>query len=71
MRDTARHIGPGGLALRRLQLSDVVESNDESTAPRAAALGGDANKQRAPTIVMNQRNLRLNESFGLALRRFE
>ena len=34
VRDAARDIGPGGLALRRLQLGDVVEGGDE--AERAA-----------------------------------
>ena len=30
VRDAARDIGPGGLALRRLQLGDVVEGDDEA-----------------------------------------
>ena len=35
MRDAPRHIGPGGLALRRLQLGDVVEGHDKAVGPLA------------------------------------
>ena len=36
VRDAARHVGPGGLALRRLQLGDVVEGHHEAVGAPAA-----------------------------------
>ena len=35
VRDAARDIGPGGLALRRLQFGDVVEGHDEAVGAPA------------------------------------
>ncbi len=51
MRDAPRDVGPGRLALRRLQLRDVVEGDDEAVRPVAAQLRADAHQQRAPAAL--------------------
>ena len=54
VRDAARHVGPGGLALRRLQFGDVVEGQHEAVGAAARQVGADAHQQRAAAVAVGR-----------------
>ncbi len=65
MGDAAGDIGPGGLALRRQELGDVVEGDDKAADLAAVLLGvgfgGDANEQRAHAVGASDLDLGLRQ----------
>src|SRR5579883_3549588 len=67
--DAAGDVGPGRLALRRQQLGDVVEGNDEAADLAAVdALGGDADQKGAGAVVALDLDLRLGQPLRPARR---
>ncbi len=51
VRDAARDVGPGGLALGRLEFGDVVEGHDEADRLALDTLADDAHQQGAAAAL--------------------
>ena len=64
MRDTARDIGPGRLALGRLQFGDVVKRHHEPVGTPAGQFGANTNQQGAALVDRPDLNFRRPRAVG-------
>ena len=62
MGDAARHVRPGGAALRRHQVGDVVERDDQALDPAGGALLRDLDVEGARLAVAHQLDLRVGRA---------
>ena len=69
--DASGDIGPGSLALRRQQLGDVVEGDNEAADFLRIVLGGDAHQKGAGAVAAGDLHLRLGQPIGTTHRLFQ